>query len=381
MSVTPSWDIFCNVIDNYGDIGVSWRLARQLCAEHGLHVRLWVDDLPSLQKLCPEINPGLPSQCAEGVQIRHWYKPFSDEQPADVVIEAFGCVLPECYVELMAESEHKPVWINLEYLTAEDWVTGCHGVPSPHPRLPLVKYFFFPGFVAGAGGLLLEKGLMREAKHFRRIAAENPGFWAEWGLPEPKSGELRVSLFGYENKAVADLFDAWSQAEFPVCCLVPEGRILEDVSAYFARADLLPGTLLSKGALDVWVIPFVEQTRYDQLLWACDCNFVRGEDSFVRAQWAAKPFIWHIYPQDEETHFKKLAAFLDIYCADLPSEIAHDVRQFWEAWNRQGAVGMVWNQFWKHRAVLDAHAAGWAKQLAQKGDLASNLVQFCKNKL
>ncbi|WP_187492385.1 elongation factor P maturation arginine rhamnosyltransferase EarP, partial [Pantoea agglomerans] len=26
MKVT--WDIFCTVVDNYGDIGVTWRLAR-----------------------------------------------------------------------------------------------------------------------------------------------------------------------------------------------------------------------------------------------------------------------------------------------------------------------------------------------------------------
>ena len=381
MPSTPDWDIFCNVIDNYGDIGVCWRLARQLYAEHRLHVRLWVDDLPSLQKICPEINPGLSSQSADGVQIRHWAKPFSDEQPAGVVIEAFGCELPESYIEAMAECEQKPVWINLEYLSAEDWVPGCHGLPSPHPRLPLVKYFFFPGFVPGAGGLLLENDLMQQSKRFRQAPHALDDFWAEWGLPVPRPEELRVSLFGYENNAVSALFDTWSRAESPVCCLVPEGRILADVSGYFSQPDLAPGMLLNKGALDVRVLPFVEQARYDQLLWACDCNFVRGEDSFVRAQWAARPFVWQIYPQQEEAHFKKLTAFLDMYCAGLPQEVAHDVRLFWEAWNRGAGAGEVWGQFWRHGTVLDAHAERWAKHLAQNGDLASNLVQFCKNKL
>ena len=46
-----SWDIFCTVVDNYGDIGVCWRLARQLAAEHGFAVRLWVDDLASFARL------------------------------------------------------------------------------------------------------------------------------------------------------------------------------------------------------------------------------------------------------------------------------------------------------------------------------------------
>ena len=383
MPSTPDWDIFCNVVDNYGDIGVCWRLARQLAAEHGLSVRLWVDDLASLQKICPEVNPGLPFQRAAGVQIRHWVKPFPDEYPAAVVIEAFGCELPENYILAMAGREQKPVWINLEYLSAEEWVSGCHALPSPHPRLPLVKYFFFPGFVAGTGGLLLEKGLMRQCKNFRnhRMSHVRAEFWAECGLPEPGPDEIRISLFGYENNAVAELFDAWSQSAQPVCCLVPEGKILANVSAYFSQPDLLPGASLNKGSLNVRVLPFVEQDRYDRLLWACDCNFVRGEDSFVRAQWAARPFVWHIYPQQDDVHFKKLTAFLDVYCADLPSDIAHDVRLFWEAWNRGSGAGALWGRFWQHRAVLDAYADLWAKHLAQNGDLASNLVQFCKNKL
>ncbi|MBY0444112.1 MAG: elongation factor P maturation arginine rhamnosyltransferase EarP, partial [Burkholderiales bacterium] len=43
MNNTVRWDIFCRVIDNYGDIGVCWRLARQLSFEHGFAVRLMVD--------------------------------------------------------------------------------------------------------------------------------------------------------------------------------------------------------------------------------------------------------------------------------------------------------------------------------------------------
>ena len=42
-----AWDIFCTVIDNYGDIGICWRLARQLRVDDGQRVRLWVDDLTS----------------------------------------------------------------------------------------------------------------------------------------------------------------------------------------------------------------------------------------------------------------------------------------------------------------------------------------------
>ena len=381
MRFGETWDIFCNVIDNFGDIGVCWRLARQLVAEHGLEVRLWVDDLASLQKLCPEISSKLQIQSARGVEVRHWTTPFPEAKPADVVIEAFGCNPPESYIATMAASDPKPVWINLEYLSAEDWVPGCHGLASPHPRLPLVKYFFFPGFVPGTGGLLLERGLLTQRQLFQQDFDAIARFWTSLELPAPAPEEIRVSLFGYENKAVSGLFNAWVQSEKNVLCLVPEGRMLSDVSAYFGQQKAWAGSVQRKGHLEVRVIPFVEQDQYDRLLWACDCNFVRGEDSFVRAQWAARPFVWHIYPQEEGAHFKKLSAFMDVYCEGLPQEAAVSFRTFWEAWNRGVGAGEAWAGFWKHRAIFETHASHSANHLAENGDLASNLVHFCKSKI
>jgi uncharacterized repeat protein (TIGR03837 family) len=381
------WDIFCNVVDNYGDIGVTWRLARQLVVEHGVQVRLWVDELPSLQRLAPEIDPataeqsGAAQQSCCRVEVRHWSKPFPEVVPADVVIEAFACELPENYVAEMAARESKPVWINLEYLSAENWVTGCHRLASPHPRLPLTKYFFFPGFTQGTGGLICEHGLLQRRQAFQRDPAALAAYWQSLGLPAPAPGELRISLFGYENKAVPDLLAAWAGADYPVICLVPEGRVVGDVSAFFGGVALAAGNTLSKGNLQVRILPFTDQDSYDQLLWACDCNFVRGEDSFVRAQWAGRPFIWQIYPQQEEAHWAKLFAFVDIYSLDLAEDAAAGLRAFWQAWNRQEGVGEAWPMLWRHHAELGAHTRRWAAYLETLGDLASNLVQFSKSHL
>src|SRR5574340_1548886 len=90
-----TWDIFCNVVDNYGDIGVAWRLARGLAREHGLAVRLWVDDLRTFHRIWPAIDPLAAGQTSEGVAICAWRTPFVATEPARVVIEAFGCALPE----------------------------------------------------------------------------------------------------------------------------------------------------------------------------------------------------------------------------------------------------------------------------------------------
>jgi uncharacterized repeat protein (TIGR03837 family) len=373
-------DIFCNVIDNFGDIGVAWRLARQLAAEHGLQVRLWVDDLASMQRICPEADPAQPVQSCRNVEVRHWNKPFPDATPADLVIEAFACNLPDHYLSAMASRERKPVWINLEYLSAEDWVLGCHCLPSPHPHLPLIKHFFFPGFVAGTGGLLFERDLFSRRSTFQKDVAGQAAFWQGRNLPQRKPDEIRISLFSYENDAVPGLFDVWAQDPFPVCCLVPEGRVLPQIASHFGKTAV-PGGVFQQGNLEVRILPFSDQDGYDQLLWACDLNFVRGEDSFVRAQWAVKPMIWHIYPQQDAAHWRKLSAFLGLYCAGLPQKVALDVRAMWEAWNQGESAGKAWRSYWQHRETLGVHARRWSEKLMQQGDLASNLVHFCSEKL
>ncbi len=377
----PTWELFCTVVDNYGDIGIAWRLARQLAGEHGLHVRLWVDDLVSFHALRPEIDPARPTQVLEGVAIHRWDTPFPEVAPADVVIEAFACQLPDNHVRAMVARVPRPVWINLEYLSAEAWVETCHALPSPHPRLPLTKWFFFPGYTAGTGGLLREAGLIDAIEAFHDSAQAQAAFWHTLGLPAKAGGALRISLFGYENRAIAGLFRQWVDAPQPIECLVPAGRLLADVLHFFGRGDAAPRQPLQRGRLTVHCLPMLSQDRYDRLLWACDCNFVRGEDSFVRAQWAARPLVWQAYPQEAGAHWAKIESFLGRYCAGLPETAARDLAAMWTAWNAADADGIDWSAWWRHRPALLDHASRWRRHLVGLGDLAGNLVQFCREKL
>ena len=386
MNKPVTCDIFCAVVDNYGDIGVSWRLARQLAHEHGVAVRLWLDDLHTLQRLCPELDAGKAAQMCREVEVRHWTKDFPEVAPADLVIEAFACELPSSYIQAMAAltpssaagaplAKRKPVWINLEYLSAEDWVDGCHKLPSPRPNLPLVKHFFFPGFTRKTGGLLLEGDLIARRDAFQNDPARLAAFWQGLGLPPQAVGEQRISLFSYENPAISDLLGQWAAGSQPLTCLVPEGRALPQVAGCCGQAQGRAGEAWQRGSLRVQVLPFVEQARYDELLWACDVNFVRGEDSFVRAQWAGKPLIWHIYPQHDGVHMQKLHAFLDKYCASLPQEAAEAVRALWEGWNGEGKTLQPWNEFAARQSILAKHAHAWAQQLSGNS-LALNLLDF-----
>jgi uncharacterized repeat protein (TIGR03837 family) len=128
---------------------------------------------------------------------------------------------------------------------------------------------------------------------------------------------LRVSLFAYENPALAALLDAWAADAHPITCLVPEGRLIPQLAAWLAVAGLRAGEVHRRGALELHILPFSDQDTYDHLLWACDLNFVRGEDSCVRAQWAARPLVWQAYPQADEAHWDKTNALLAHYVEGL----------------------------------------------------------------
>jgi uncharacterized repeat protein (TIGR03837 family) len=381
-------DIFCTVIDNYGDIGIAWRLSKQLVAEYGLSVCLWVDDLTSFKHIRPEIDPERDSQSLNGVRIRLWSSPLpADAIPADIVIEAFACELPETYILAMATRVPKPVWINLEYLSAEDWITACHGLPSPHPRLPLVKYFFFPGWRAGTGGILREQCLTRVMNEFHAGPDAPRKLWARLGLPEAvptersHAAETRISMFAYENAAIPELLEAWSNHPEPIRCLVPEGRPVSKVAAYFGTTGARPGDRFQRGQLSVDILPMLDQDSYDQLLWSCDLNFVRGEDSFVRACWAGQPLVWQAYRQEEDAHWPKIDAFLRIYCQELDSTAASALQTMWRAWNRESGAAQAWPAFWAQRQELTVHQRGWIERISHLGDLADNLVHFCQEKL
>lgn len=383
MTTSRRWDIFCSVIDNFGDIGVCWRLARQLVSEHGLQVRLWVDDLASFQRMAP-IDPAQDTQWLLGVEVRHWRKPFpelaADEIP-DVVIEAFACPLPESYEQAMAQRSPKPFWVNLEHLTAEEWVEGYHTLTSPHPRLPLTKHYYFPGFTPATGGLLRETGLLEQVRAFQSDAAVQAAFWSSLGLSTQREGELRLSLFAYGNRDLAGLLHCWRDGDTPILCLVPEGALATAVARELGHHLPTAHDTFERGNLRVHIFPFLDQAAYDRLLWACDINFVRGEDSFVRAQWAMRPLVWQPYRQEEQHHDVKLEAFLDRYRLGLPAPAGHALVGLWQAWNREEGVAQSWEPFLATREILASHARRWAVDLAAHPDLATNLVHFTQKPL
>ncbi len=345
------WDVFCRVIDNFGDIGVCWRLSAQL-AVRGDTVRLWVDDPAPLDWMAP--------QGAAGVTVARWSGDTAWPEPADAVIEAFGCDLPEPFMQRMAQRHAlgcAPVWINLEYLSAEPYVARSHRLWSPQlagPGAGMRKQFFYPGFTADTGGLLREPDLMlRQSRFDARAWRAAHDLYAE-------DGERIVSLFCYDGAPLRDLIGA----------LASQPTVLVATHCISSRmaADLL-GPTLRAGALRAVSLPAVAQTEFDHLLWACDINYVRGEDSFVRAISAGRPFVWHIYPQADDAHARKLHAFNALYLREAAPEFATHYAALSNRWNglAQAAIALPAVTPWR------AHAAYWREQLLGQTDLVTQL--------
>ena len=380
------WDVFCRVIDNHGDLGVCWRLARELAAR-GQHVRLWVDDASALAWMAPGALQG----DVPGVQVLPWAS-AQDAQavaaltagaPAKVWIEAFGCEIPPEFIasgaSLASNGSHfdhqPPVWLNLEYLSAEPYVERMHALPSPVLRGPAAswtKWFFYPGFTPRTGGLL------READLPARLAAFDRAAWLraqgiDW------RGEQVMSLFCYEPAPLPALLRQLATADAPTRLLVTAGRASAAVQHTIAHEIGLQRLLHERRQLSISYLPHLPQTGYDELLWACDWNFVRGEDSLVRALWAGRPFVWQIYPQPEDdAHHAKLHAFLDWLQAP-PS-----LRRFHDAWNDvhpagQPAPPLLLPDAADGAAWQAAAQAARARLLAQPS-LAEQLIGFVQEK-
>ena len=341
------WDLFCRVIDNHGDVGVCWRLAADL-ALRGERVRLWIDDASALPWMAPE--------GAAGVSVLPWLADEAPVEPGEVVIEAFGCALPPAFVARMAAAEGTPIWINLEYLSAEGFVERNHRLASPQAN-GLCKSFFYPGFTPRTGGLLREPDLRQRQQAFDATA------WLDARGLQRVGDERVVSLFCYAQPALNALLDQLAQT--PTLLLATAGHAADQVRA-------LLGPSLARGSLRAACLPALTQRAYDELLWASDLNFVRGEDSFVRAQWAGRPFLWHIYSQADGAHGAKLDAFLDRFVSGAEPALAASVRRSFIAWN--GAATS-----WPALPALDGwwrHCAAWRTELLAQRDLATQLIGF-----
>lgn len=363
---TIDCDIFCDVIDNFGDAGVCWRLARDLQAEKGWRIHFYINDLKTLAAIEPKVRPFEEHQEVNGIEILKWVYAES-AYPSEVVIETFGCRIPDAFEKKISEKKIAPIWINLEYFSAEDWIEGCHKLPSPHPLYGTKKYFFFPGVTSKSGGLICERALKGERECFEK---SREAFFKKIG-GDPKA-PFTLFVFCYPSAPLKLLIGAFVQDERPIQLLLAAGKAGEEIKT-------LAQPFSNISCVSLHMVP---QTEFDQLLWACDSLIVRGEDSFARAQLAAKPFIWNIYPQTEETHIKKLKAFAD----RLEPFYTEEDFDLWKnvnlAFNKgDSSFLQLWKKWRDRTQTLTKEAQVWRENLHSVGSLTENLCKFIESKL
>lgn len=377
--------LFCTVIDNFGDIGVCWRLAQMLHREQGCRVYLWLDDAAALAALSPNLPP-LPCR-HQGIEIRPWREGLEADSdgvpPPDLLLETFACTLPDSILNIVRQ--HKPLWLNWEYLSAEDWAEAMHGKPSLQAD-GSEKYFWLMGFSERSGGLLRERDFssrLAASDVFRRhLFAGRPS-------EKPHSAVQNWLLFGYESPVWADWLAMWQAFGQPVRLLLAGGKIIDSLKT----AGVLPsealisdGSTWSCGCVELLRLPFVAQDDFDRLLACADGLIVRGEDSFVRAQFSGKPFLWHIYPQDEAAHFDKLAAFWQKTESCFPAEIFAAQQILSNELNGGARLtpserSAAWQTLQNRFACWQNAAETWRQHLFAQESAVEKLAKFCADKL
>lgn len=376
----PRWAIFCKVIDNFGDAGVCWRLAQQLAGQYGFAVDLFIDQLSIIERFGRYVDyatygtsvlrvlpwPTNSDSVNEWVLTAPTLNPPSlspTHLPADyeVIIAAFAVTLPTRWLSLMVDRPAHS-WFNLEYLSAEPWTAQCHMLTSIKPITGACETFFFPGFQSGTGGLLREPWITTKGAD-SPVTQHNDTF-----------SNLTISIFCYENAPIQQLIDQLEGRHITIK-LTASGWVFNPVTS-------------ANSTLRIEQLPFLSQDDYDQLLAQCDLNFVRGEDSLVRAIWSAKPFIWQIYKQDENAHFVKLQAFLATWCEPASADLKALVSGAHGWWNLTdqadqnssdestlslSTVSLI-NEMIIQLPAWTTHAAKLCDALSQAQDLCSALV-------
>lgn len=319
--------VFVRVIDNWGDVGVGWRLCMQLACSFPWRVRLWIDDVAALGKL---VLAAELAAVQDTVMVEKWSDDDSVSlrlaQLADpvMVIETFGCDLPSPVLRRMQQCQ--PLWLNWEYLTAEDWAVDLQAMPSLQGN-GLAKYFWFMGIDQQSGGLLREANYLSRRNEFLQQPCLQQAFKQQYGLPLEHVGQLWL-IFAYTSERWAEWLSMWRGANEPITLWLAGPEVADSLrAAGVIAADALQqvGDTFELEQVTMVRIPFVPQSAFDNLLWLADGAIVRGEDSFVRALWAGLPFLWHIYQQEEAVHLQKLDAYWHKASINWPASVREAV--------------------------------------------------------
>ena len=394
--------ILCRVVDNYGDIGFVYRLARELSSLSSIEktqLRLIVSDLKSFNAMAlpPGISTSLAVQNYNGWKVIDWNacaegKCEFTEQPPKIILECFQCGRPEWLDEILfsAQTTQTVQIVNVEYLTAEDWADDFHLLKSGTRSALVKKINFMPGFTKKTGGLVLDKNFV-SCVHSKTAALECLKKYASKktvALIED-TNLFRVIAFSYERNFENE---ARALSEFAK----NSGRKVQVLLAPgLGNAPFKKAAAAFKN-ISVYDLEYLPQLAWDALLTLADFSFIRGEDSFSRACLSGIPFVWHAYPQEEEFQLVKADAVLKRMEPFFSAGNMSLVKNVWLSYNRKPSVKMcdeackVYNEctdagyipllrILENYGGIKKSFGMFAQSLFANGNLAKNLLAFLQN--
>lgn len=365
--------ILCKVVDNFGDIGVTYRLSRALLDVQNAHpellgkinIRLVVDNLDSFAKIVPEIKTDSAFQEYKGIKIFDWNandfckKEFEQNEPF-IILECFQCGRPDWLEDLLfvKEVSHVVNIIMIDYLSAEDYAENFHKLMSLTRSARVQKVNFMPGFTNKTGGLIQDKSFMDSLSLSLKSLKTN--------TDEP----FNVLFFSYEgdwNFAVKAL-SRFNNGNINV--LAAQGRGLSSFVDSWQK--LGKPFLLQK-------LEYLCQEEWDALMCKTPLLFIRGEDSLSRACLIGHPFVWHAYPQSDEYQMVKVNALLDRMKEFFSPEDFEAVKNCWLTYNgEKGDKEKALTCFLERYTSLCTGFKLFADNTIKNGDLAFNLMTFIK---
>ena len=340
-----SVDIFCEVIDNYGDVGVAYRLAREFKRIYpNKKLRFFISQTEEINLI----------KKSNDIEIIAYEDISKIEDSADLIIETFACEIPKKYMDKALKNSK--LIINLEYFSAENWVDDFH-LQESFLGGNLKKYFFIPGLSKKSGGILLDNEFLERKK---KVEENRKHYLQKFEIKEEY--DLIGSVFSYE-KNFDSLINELKKLDKKVLLLILSEKTQKNFIKYFDNSD-------NYDKIKAMKLPFFTYDKYEELLSLCDFNLVRGEDSFVRALLLGKPFLWHIYPQKENTHIKKLNSFLEKYCPNN--------KNLKETFINYNINRDNFSYFFKNFKEIEEHNKKYADYLIENCNLMEKLINFIK---
>lgn len=348
------FDIFCKVIDNYGDAGVCLRLSRCL-VQKGHTVKLICYNTQTLDKITNDSDKNL-------IDIQKWSDnlTFND---TDVVVLAFSCRPSDEVINNIAKSN--VLTVNLEYLSAESWVEDCHGLRSFADNLNC--YYFFPGFTRKTGGLIIEDEFIAKIGNKKLTDTDNTRY---------------ISLFSYKNDNLKTVLKILSKSKKHNIVTVFEGLALDNLNALL-NINLKAGQSYSFENFTFNAHSMVPQPQYDDILINSDLNLVRGEDSIVRAMLTGNIFLWQIYYQEENAHIIKLNEFIDRMgeATDADPKLFDMFRKLNNMYNSNGTIDPESFNYDIFENNFKIQTQKWSEYLLNQPSLTDSLIEFCAKKI